>query len=517
MRTLSATLEAAMKTLAYTPIYKVTLTRSGQTTRGYDKNRVLGITYLQTPSNFSAEITLHNADGDLTALDFEHYEVIVSYGAATGVSRSAWATGTAYSLDDIRIPIPISVNGFQYRCTVAGTSHATNEPTWPTDLGVRVVDEGVTWEMDGDDGDEYSRESPLRVRVQELHSGRGILRVILRCEGIPNQMAEDKAESELTLTEDDARTAKTLITAIVDATLSPYSNYTSFTATYDSTDNIIDSFKPKDYFQVSENDNRLDKKNELLAHTGVKDRPENDGKLHFFDPKSAAPYDYEYKFNVSGDHTFWNKTIRLRFVHPNKEVVKSGETHDNQYSGSALSQDSFDLAPKTHTTRRRLASDAEAGRIASAIIERYELDDERGFVTVPMNVGQELWDYIKVTDSRLGSDREGSIQYLQRTVKIPRGSEPFIFNMTLSFGKVTSQSLLANALTAGIGAGEAGGREAEGRLTNDQIFEMIDFVTANMEAGREKLNEVIDHLNAHHDFFHSKIAVFREQLTIPGE
>jgi len=508
MRSLSATLEAAQKTLAYTPIYKVVLSRTSQTTRGYDKTRLLSITYLQTPSNFSAEIILHNADGDLTSLDFEHYETVISYGAFTGVSRSAWATGTAYSLDDVRIPTSGNVNGFQYRCAVAGTSHATTEPTWPTDLGVRVVDEGVTWEMDGDDGDEYSRESPLRVRVQELHSGRGILRVILRCEGIPNQMAEDKAESELTLTEDDARTGKTLITAIVDATLSPYTNYTSFTATYDSTDNIIDTFKPKDYFQISENDSRLDKKNELLAHTGVKDRPENDGKLHFFDPKSAAPYDYEYKFNVSGDHTFWNKTIRLRFVKPNKEVVKSGESHEPQYSGSATSSTSNALAPKVHTTRRRLGSAAEADRIASAIIETYELDDEKGFVTVPMNVGQELWDYVKVTDSRLGSDREGSIQYLQRSVKIPRGSEPMIWNMTLSFGKVTPQSLLANMITSGT---EAGG----GRLTNDQIFEMIDILDTNTETNRLKLNEVIGHINAHHDVFIGRDIRATEVMVAP--
>ena len=420
-------------------------------------------------------------------MDFEHYEVIVSYGAFTGVSRSAWATGTAYSLDDVRIPTSGNVNGFQYRCAVAGTSHATTEPTWPTDLGVRVVDEGVTWEMDGDDGDEYSRESPLRVRVQELHSGRGILRVILRCEGIPNQMAEDKAESELTLTSGDARTAKTLITAVVNATLAPYTNYTSFTATYDSEDNIIDTFKPKDYFQVSENASRLDKKNELLAHTGVKDRPENDGKIHFFDPTTTGvSYDYEYKFNVSGDHTFWNKTIRLRFVNPNKEVVKSGESHEPQYSGSATSSTSNALAPKVHTTRRRLGSDAEADRIAAAIIETYELDDERGFVTVPMNVGQELWDWVKVTDSRQNDTRTGNIQYLQRNVKIPRGSEPMIWNMTLSFGKVTPQSILANMISSGVGT-EAGG----GRLTNDQIFEMIDILDANTEANRKALNNLI--------------------------
>ncbi len=504
MRSLSSTLSDAMKTLAYVPIYKVVLSRTSETTRGYDKTRIISISYLQTPSNFSAEITLHNADGDLTSLDFEHYQAIISYGAATGVSRSDWVASTAYSLDDI--VVPTTANGFQYRCSVAGTSDSS-EPTFPTDLGVTVADNTATWEMDGDTGDEYSRESPLRVRVQELHSGRGLLRVILRCEGIPNQMAEDKAETELTLTEDDARTAKTLITAIVDATLAPYTNYNSFTATYDSTDNIIDDFKPKDYFQVSENASRLDRKDWLLNQTGVKDRPENDGKLHFFDPvTTGTSYDYEYKFNVSGDHTFWNKTIRLRFVNPNKEVVKSGESHSPQFTGSATSSTSNTLDPKVHTTRRRLASDAEADRIAAAIIETYELDDERGFVTVPMNVGQELWDWVKVTDSRQGDTRTGNIQYLQRNIRIPRGSEPMTFNMTLSFGKVTPESLLANMLASGTG---------DGRLSNDQIFQMIDNLLANVETNRDKLNEVIEHINAHHDQFIGRDIRATEVMVAP--
>ena len=441
MRTLSSTLLAAQKSLSYIPIWKVVLSRTGQTTRGYDKTRVLGITHPENPGS-QTEVILHNADGALTTLNFEHYKMVISYGMATGVARAAWAVNTAYSLDDIRVPT--TANGYQYRCSVAGTSHAATEPTWPTDLGVTVTDGTVTWEMDGVTGDEYSRTAPLRVRVQELHSGMGILRVIGRAKGIEDQMAEDKAESEYTPDSDDTKTVKTLITEIVNADLDPYTRYEIFNATFDSKDTIIDTFVPKDYFTISENDNRLEKVEELLAYTGVKKRPENDGKLHFLDPTTTGTtYAYEYKFNVSGDHTFWNKSIRLRFVNPNREIVKSGEGHDNPYSGEATSATSYALAPKTHTVRRRLTSSTEAGNIAAAMIESNELDDERGFVTVPMNVGQERWDYIKVTDSRQGDTRVGNIQYLQRNVKIPLGREPMTFNMTLSFGKL-APSVLAN-------------------------------------------------------------------------
>lgn len=61
----------------------------------------------------------------------------------TAVDRTAWAVATAYSLNDVRMPTV--ANGFAYRCTVAGTSHATTEPTWPTTLGGTVVDNTATW------------------------------------------------------------------------------------------------------------------------------------------------------------------------------------------------------------------------------------------------------------------------------------------------------------------------------------------------------------------------------------
>ena len=449
MRTLSTTLTAAQKSFTFVPIWKIVLSRSGQTTKGYDKTRVISIT--QTDGE-GAEIVLNNQGNLVTSIDFEHYQVVVSYGCFTSVSRTAWATGTAYALDDIRVPT--TANGYQYRCSVAGTSHATTEPTWPTDLGVTVTDNTVTWEMDGNSGDEYSRTAPMRVRAQELHSGRGILKCILRCIGMSQQMAEDKATAEYTQLSADTNTVQTLITAIAQVTLAPFTTYTSFTVNYDSTDSLIGTFVPKDYFRVNLNDNRLEKIDWLLSHTGCKRREGNDGKLHILDPtNTGTTYDYEYEFNVSGSHTFFSKSVRNRFINPNKVIAASHPDHSPQYTGSSTSATSYALDPKTQTVYRRLDSSAQAGLIAAALIEQYELDAERGFATVPMNAGQELWDYVKVTDSRQGDSKVGNIQFLQRNVKIPTGNEGLTFNMMIAFGKVTAQSLLANMITA---QGEAG-------------------------------------------------------------
>lgn len=54
-----------------------------------------------------------------------------------------WQCNTSYSLGDF--VAPSTPNGFVYECTVAGTSHPTTEPTWPTIPGQTVVDNNVWW------------------------------------------------------------------------------------------------------------------------------------------------------------------------------------------------------------------------------------------------------------------------------------------------------------------------------------------------------------------------------------
>lgn len=59
-----------------------------------------------------------------------------------------WATATAYSLDDL--VEPTTPNGYVYKCTTAGTSHASTEPTWPTSgIGTTVSDGTVVWTFMG--------------------------------------------------------------------------------------------------------------------------------------------------------------------------------------------------------------------------------------------------------------------------------------------------------------------------------------------------------------------------------
>ncbi|MDD3493454.1 MAG: hypothetical protein PHZ19_08180 [Candidatus Thermoplasmatota archaeon] len=59
------------------------------------------------------------------------------------LSPQPWAKNTAYKVGDVVHPTVL--NGYFYKCTAAGTSHATTEPTWPTTVGGTVTDNTVTW------------------------------------------------------------------------------------------------------------------------------------------------------------------------------------------------------------------------------------------------------------------------------------------------------------------------------------------------------------------------------------
>ena len=59
------------------------------------------------------------------------------------LSESVWLANHAYAKD--ALVEPTVRNGYRYRCTVSGTSHASTQPTWPTTVGNTVTDNGVTW------------------------------------------------------------------------------------------------------------------------------------------------------------------------------------------------------------------------------------------------------------------------------------------------------------------------------------------------------------------------------------
>ena len=88
-------------------------------------------------------------DEVITGIADKYVEVSHRVISAVTVSRKggddavAWVAATAYAVGDY--VVPSSANQHMYKCTVAGTSDATTEPTWPTD-GTTVVDATATWQ-----------------------------------------------------------------------------------------------------------------------------------------------------------------------------------------------------------------------------------------------------------------------------------------------------------------------------------------------------------------------------------
>jgi hypothetical protein len=65
--------------------------------------------------------------------------------------RDIWVKATTYVADDYVRPTTLATfTGYVYKCTTAGTSHASTEPTWPTESAGTVTDGTVVWTRQDD-------------------------------------------------------------------------------------------------------------------------------------------------------------------------------------------------------------------------------------------------------------------------------------------------------------------------------------------------------------------------------
>uniref|UniRef100_A0A6M3L1W8 Uncharacterized protein n=1 Tax=viral metagenome TaxID=1070528 RepID=A0A6M3L1W8_9ZZZZ len=217
----------------------------------------------------------------------------------------------------------------------------------------------------------------------------------------------------------------------------------SYDVIYDDEDSLIDTYVPADAFNIPEGEARLDTIDKLLGFTGCERMFKADSKIHVLTPTtSGVVYDSEYSL-ASGEHGFFSKANREALVNPNKIVVKSLEGDATQYEGSATSAASFALMPILGSPiRTRLANDAQGAAIAAAYISRLEVASQRGSCSVPMNVGAELWDYVKVNAvNAQDTYRVGNSGYLKRIYN-PRASNPADrYTLTFGFGGVARKGV----------------------------------------------------------------------------
>lgn len=97
--------------------------------------------------NLDTHIYKSSVTNEITGTGYTAGGATLGSAAITNTVANSWATqwavATAYAVNDI--VRPTAGNGHVYMCIVAGTSHASVQPTWPTVARQTVVDNTVTW------------------------------------------------------------------------------------------------------------------------------------------------------------------------------------------------------------------------------------------------------------------------------------------------------------------------------------------------------------------------------------
>ncbi|MCJ7829392.1 MAG: hypothetical protein MUP81_06600 [Dehalococcoidia bacterium] len=365
MRTLSETLLAAQKAYSKNPLYKVVLTNGG-TSYTYDKDRILPSSHDEGMYSQKAIISLDNSDHEFDDKDLKGFDAVISYGYKTPA------------------------------------------------------------------GNEYLESAALVVMDPQFDSDPNKLTCTLELWGIPDLMAEDKASGNYIPDSDATETVKGLINAIAGATLSPFTHCKAYEVVWESGyDTLADTYQPKDGFRIYTRGTRLAAFRRLMDYTGNVPRFGADGKIHILKPvTTGTTFDYEYSL-AKGAHVFFRKAYRDSLVIPNRVVVQSRSDDDPFYSGSAQVSNYASLPDKVKKTdfiECPLASNAQATAIAEALIAKAEMGSKRGEAPVPLNIGAEVFDYVKITDSRQGDSRTGNLGYVHRRFG------PDKWEMTFGFG-----------------------------------------------------------------------------------
>ncbi|MBA7476034.1 hypothetical protein ES707_11409 [subsurface metagenome] len=484
MRDLSDTLKNAQQAMTIDALVKIVLTH-GESSYTYERDRILSKHHPEGPWSQTARIVLHNRDSALTALDFKGFKGVISDGAI------------------------------------------------------------------GDAGEEYSACAPLWVVAQKFGSYQGELECTLSLIGIPDLLAEDKASRNYNPDKDDTKTIETLLIEVLEASLGCFSHCKAYEVVIDSRDSLINTYKPKDGFRVYKGSSRLNIAKRLLDCTECVMLAKADEKLHIFLPQITGTPVYSY--SLEAGHSFFASAHRKALIIPNYIYVSSSPptvpnwvtVTSDPYSGEAKDQTDIDkFGARRHTTdfgAGNLASDAEceeyadleldryialhdpyyegiaidqvsidaigeirayrqgsfedddqAQQVAEAILAKYKLNAEMGAASVPNNVGQEVYDYINVVDSRQGDERAGNIGRLTRHYDALKAEWPMSFNFGQRPEAAVDIMPIVEEATPYFGQLIVDNLYAQNILADSLDFSWLDPATCNIDLS--KIGDNLDNL-----------------------
>jgi len=499
MRTLTDTLKAAQEAYSIDALVKLELTKGGSSYT-YTNTRILSIKETEDGSLQSLEIVLNNSDGELTDIDLKGFEGVLSNGAKTraGDEYSAcapmWVIAQEFDSDPNKLTCTLSMIGIAnlMQMDEAGDNcmpQLEKEGTATSTIANHLIDTGNSHFKASDVGRVvHNTTDDTYANVTEYNSQSNLT--------LDADIMADGEDYEI-WTEGSNDTVKTLVNAIIGATLSAFNLCKAYEVVWeDGYDTLADNYRPKDAFRIYTKNNRWSAINRLLDYTLNVAVVKNDGKIHIFKPTtSGTTYDYEY--SLESGHPFFAKALRNRIVIPGYIKVQSQDEDDPQYSGTAK-DDGYDSLPaelkKQQYKKTYLESDEHATAIAEAILAKAQMWCEAGAADVPMNVGAEVFDYVKVTDSRESDYRIGNIGKLVRYYDVRKNE----WRMTFTFGNWQNiRKVLANLnITADDFENYFSRLMVKDLYAENIIAENLDFVWIDPEGNidLDKIGDTIDNL-----------------------
>ena len=206
----------------------------------------------------------------------------------------------------------------------------------------------------------------------------------------------------------------------------------------------------------------------LIEMTNSALRYGNDEDMHlkYLDPAPGA-YDYEY----DSAHSFLVDIRDQRLTIPNKIFIIDS-IPDYTYwavANDTASQTAIGVITQVFEAPD-LASNAEAQNRANAMLVRIQQESVQGRVVAPMNCGQEILDYISITDTRAGITTIGRIGLIIRTF------EPGVYKIECRLGGIldfldisSPQAFMQSLYTYGYGRLSVPGGAIAGPLIHPSV------------------------------------------------
>lgn len=187
---------------------------------------------------------------------------------------------------------------------------------------------------------------------------------------------------------------------------------------------------------------------DIIANSLLVITAQHDGFHLSFADDSLTPVDYTY----DTDHAFHVGTLRDKPILPNTIIYQDREPGLGGTPVTGTANDSASvtaLGPFTEIMVEKALLDGDDGTIAAILaaraIDRLVRDSAQAEVEVPMSIGQEVWDLVKVEDSRSG------VTYTGRVSALHRSYQPGFYRMQVFMGDTAGSPFVTAAGAPSVG------------------------------------------------------------------